>query len=44
MLMGDMLIIHDVTKVIKMQAKIYLNLTLFQILSMLNNLYEKEIS
>lgn len=35
--MGAMLNIHDVIKVIKIQAKIYLNRVLFQILFMMNN-------
>jgi len=41
MLIGDILIMHDMTKVIRIQTKIYLNLINFQMLSMLINLYKR---
>jgi len=42
MLIGDILIMHDMTKVIRIQTKIYLNLINFQMLSMLINLYKRD--
>lgn len=44
MLMGNILIIHDMAKVIRMQTKMYLNLKNFQILSILISCYRRDSS